>query len=195
MRTGEKKGIGDPKPIKAEKKKTFVCNKIKPLFAHIGNAAIESKIIKASELPTKAEKVLKQLKTPKESIAKLKAKLDKVFSLYIRQRFADKDGMVTCFTSGKRHHWKNVHCGHFISRRHLGTRWDEINCQVQSVAENLYNQGNAPEFARKIEEKYGKKALELLHVKKNNKVKIGVFEYQILINEYILKNEKLRDIL
>ena len=187
--------LGNPKPEKTPKpdkpKKAFLQKDIKPLFSHVGTSRLSDYVIKASELPEKKEKVLKQLKTPKENITKLKAKLDKVFSLYIRQRFADKNGMVTCFTSNKVAHWKDVHCGHFISRRHLGTRWDEINCQVQTVAENLYNQGNAPEFARRIEEKYGKQALELLHIKKNNKVKMGAFEYQLLIAEY---ENKLKEI-
>lgn len=182
-------GKPNPKPVKAEKQKKGLKPRIKPLFSHIGKAEIEGKIIKASELP---DKVLKQIKSPKESLTKLKAKLDKVFSIYIRRRYADSNGMVVCFTSGKRMHWKESHCGHFISRRHLGTRWDEINCQVQSVSENLYNQGNAPEFAKRIEEKYGKQALELLHIKKNNKVKMGVFEYKLLIEEYENKIKNLK---
>lgn len=192
MKTCSLKGIGDPKPERGQNKKTFTQKSIKPLFAHVGNASIESKVFRASDLPEKVDRALKPIKTPKENIAKLKAKLDKVFSLYIRKRFADKDGNVFCFTSGKRYHWKEVHCGHFISRRHLGTRWDEINCQVQSIAENLYNQGNAPEFAKRIEEKYGKQALDLLHIKKNNKVKMGAFEYQCLITEYENKLKELK---
>jgi hypothetical protein len=157
--------------------------KIKPFLSHVGNAEVEGDI--------NTDKKIKQLKTPKESVKKLQKKLDEIFSVYIRRRYADSNGMVTCFTSGKRLHWKEAHCGHFISRRHLGTRWDEINCQVQSVAENIFNQGNAPEFARRIEEKYGKSALEMLFIKKNNKVKLSPFEYGLLIAEYKEKVSKL----
>lgn len=136
--------------------------------------------------------IVKKLKKS-ESISALKKKLDTVFSLYIRLRFADNKGMVKCFTSGKIMHYKEAHCGHFISRRHLGTRWNEVNCQVQSVSENIYNQGNAPEFAKRIEEIYGKKELDLLHIKKNNISKMGAFEYGLLIKEYTDKVRELKE--
>ncbi len=64
-----------------------------------------------------------------------------------------------------------MHCGHFISRRVFATRWDEINCQVQSVAENIYNQGNAPVFAQKIIDIYGKGVFDGLMMRRNNRVK------------------------
>ena len=39
-------------------------------------------------------------------ISKLKKKLDKVFSEYIRRRNADHLGFITCFTCGVKRHWK-----------------------------------------------------------------------------------------
>lgn len=98
----------------------------------------------------KAEK-----KKKAESITSLKKKLDAIFSLYIRLRDADENGTVQCFTSGDLMHYKKAHAGHYVSRRHLSTRWDETNVQVQSVKENIFNQGNAPMFAIKLDEKYG----------------------------------------
>lgn len=98
----------------------------------------------------KAEK-----KKKAESVTILKKKLDAVFSLYIRLRNADENGTVECFTSGQLMHYKKAHAGHYISRRHLSTRWDETNVQVQSVKENIFNQGNAPVFAIRLDEVYG----------------------------------------
>ena len=56
--------IGDPKKIteKGEKKKTYTQKSIKPLFSHIGNAEIESKVFRASELPEKVDRALKRTK-------------------------------------------------------------------------------------------------------------------------------------
>ena len=57
-------------------------------------------------------------------------KLDTVFSQYIRLRYAD-NYIVECYTCGIKNHYKKMHCGHFMSRKHYSTRWDELNCQVQ----------------------------------------------------------------
>lgn len=124
-------------------------------------------------------------------IKKLVKELDKVFSLYIRLRNVDQNGMVKCFTSGKIMWPEQSQCGHFISRRHYATRWDEINCQVQSVAENMFNQGNGPVFGQKLNEKYGAGTVDGLLLKKNNKFKLDFFTLKYLIEEYKLKLKNL----
>ena len=71
--------------------------------------------------------------------SKLVKKLDAVFSQYIRLKDADEFGNATCFTCGKVDHWKKLQNGHFQSRKHYATRWDEMNCQVQCVSGcNMY---------------------------------------------------------
>ena len=50
-------------------------------------------------------------------------KLDTVFSLYIRQRYADKNGMVKCCTCSTVKHWKEMDCGLFS--KFLGSRLSE----------------------------------------------------------------------
>ena len=77
----------------------------------------------------------------KKTTAQLKKELDKWFSQYIRLRRADANGLVECFTCGKIDHWKKQQAGHFQSRRHLTTRWNELNVQVQCVRCNMLNQG------------------------------------------------------
>ena len=52
----------------------------------------------------------------KLSRSKLIKKLDTIFSKYIRQRDAKKE-IATCFTCGKKAHWKKLQNGHFQSRR------------------------------------------------------------------------------
>ena len=59
---------------------------------------------------------------------KIVKKLDAIFSQYIRLKDADHNGNVTCFTCGKVEHYKKgMQCGHFQSRKHLATRFDEEN--------------------------------------------------------------------
>jgi len=50
-----------------------------------------------------------------------KKEADKVFSRYIRRKYADKNGNVSCITCGVTKHWKEMDCGHYISRNHLST--------------------------------------------------------------------------
>lgn len=108
----------------------------------------------------------------KESISSLIDELDKVFSEFIRLRNADKEGMVVCYTSGKKMHWRKAQCGHFISRGKYGTRWDEINCQVQSMQQNVLLHGNIAEFGRKLVADYGQIAVNLLFMQRDQSVKL-----------------------
>lgn len=147
----------------------------------------------------KLEKIKEQKLNPSlikkvngKSLSQLKDDLDKWFSLFIRLRNADSDGMVKCFTSDKIIHYKQAHAGHFISRRHMSTRWNEKNVQIQSKADNLYNQGNAPVFGKRLNERYGEGTTDLLIMQSSNTWKAGRFELAILINEYKAKVEKLK---
>ena len=72
----------------------------------------------------------------KKTISKLKKELDKWFSLYIRLREANEFGMVQCFTCGIVRGYKDgMQNGHFQSRKHLSTRFDEeiVKYSVSSV--------------------------------------------------------------
>lgn len=126
------------------------------------------------------------------SLPKLRDKLDKVYSQYIRQSSADENGNVKCYTCPKVDHFKNMQCGHYISRRHLSTRWTEKNTKVQCVGCNVFNQGNGPAFALALQREYGPGILEELEIKKNNTCKMGRFEYELLIKEYTEKLNQLK---
>lgn len=86
-----------------------------------------------------------------ESIQNLISDLDFVFSQYIRCKYADVNGMVECFTSGKKMKWQEAQCGHFISRSHYGLRFLEDNCRPQSEYENCNLSGNLEVFAVNLE--------------------------------------------
>jgi hypothetical protein len=85
----------------------------------------------------------------------LRKKLDKLFSLFVRQRNASPGGEVTCYTCPRRAHWKQMQNGHFVPRQYLATRYDEVNCQVQCYACNMLYNGQPSVFALRLERDYG----------------------------------------
>lgn len=121
------------------------------------------------------------------SLIKLRDKLDKVFSLYIRQKYADDNGNVACYTCGNVKHWKEMQCGHFVSRRHLCTRFDLDNCRVQCVGCNVFNQGNTPVFAQKLLTDKGLKIIDELLEKSKGTCKFTRSDYEELIKYYQIK--------
>jgi hypothetical protein len=115
--------------------------------------------------------------------SKLVKKLDTVFSQYIRQKNA-VDEISTCFTCGKKDHWKKLQNGHFQSRKHYSTRWDEINCQVQCAGCNVFKYGEQYVFGKKLDQKFGYGTSERLHLKSKQIIKLADFELEDLIIRY-----------
>lgn len=128
----------------------------------------------------------------KKTISKLKKELDKWFSLYIRLRDATDEGMVQCFTSGRVYHYKNIHAGHFMSRRCLSTRFCEINVQAQSAADNLFGQGEQYKFGLNLDAKYGEGTAEELQFKARQTIKLSRIDYEEKISYYKLAVKKLK---
>ena len=60
-------------------------------------------------------------------------KLDRVFSLYIRKRDSAPWGgkFFRCISCGRVMPYAQGDCGHFFSRRHMSTRFDEDNCHME----------------------------------------------------------------
>jgi len=94
-------------------------------------------------------------------------KLDTIFSQYIRLRKA-KNGIAECYTCGVRDHWKNLQCGHFMSRKHYSTRWDELNCQVQCYKCNIHGYGEQFRFGQRLNKEYGNQTADILESKCRN---------------------------
>lgn len=141
-------------------------------------------MIKRSE-----KKFFSKIKTKKESIASLKKKLDEVFSLYIRLKYADSNGLVKCFTCGTYKPYKGggtigIQNGHYWSRKDNAVRFDEDNCRPQCYQCNVLKKGNYPIFAVRLMNDIGIDKFNLLEVKKNSTHKITAFEYEYMIKKY-----------
>ncbi|MAO24428.1 MAG: hypothetical protein CMJ25_27090 [Phycisphaerae bacterium] len=119
----------------------------------------------------------------KLSRSKLIKKLDTIFSKYIRQRDAKKE-IATCFTCGKKAHWKKLQNGHFQSRRFYSTRWDEMNCQVQCAGCNVFKYGEQFTFGLNLDSKFGAGTAQRLHTKARVITKLSTPDIEELISMY-----------
>jgi 5-methylcytosine-specific restriction endonuclease McrA len=125
----------------------------------------------ASEVFKEAKKHTKKKRKKLPSFSSLEAKLDRVFSVYIRTRDADEGGTVSCCTCGKLMHWKDSQCGHWIKRQHRATRWHPMNAAAQCPGCNLYKSGAMDDFAGYILQKHGPEIIEGLLRAKRTSVK------------------------
>ncbi|MEG1644024.1 MAG: recombination protein NinG [Bacteroidales bacterium] len=122
----------------------------------------------------------------------LKAKLDRVFSEYIRLRDSDSRGYVRCISCGKIVHWKEADCGHYVNRAHMGTRFSEHNCNGQCRFCNRFDEGNNIGYTRGLISKYGVKIIADLEVKKHSQTHLTKFDYEIMIKHYKEEVKRLK---
>lgn len=111
-------------------------------------------------------------------------KLDTIFSLYIRLRKANKEGVAECYTCGIKKHFKELQCGHFQSRKHYATRWREDNCQVQCYSCNVMRYGEQFKFGLKLEKEYGYAHPEILMNLSKTTVKFSNDDLNDMIEKY-----------
>ena len=89
-------------------------------------------------------------------------KRDTIFSKLIRTR--DK---WTCQRCGRKYEEgsQGLHCSHFFSRRHRGTRWSVENAAAHCMGCHAYLGGNPIEFAEWIEAYLGRDRFSQLRMK------------------------------
>ena len=120
----------------------------------------------------------------------LKAKLDKIFSEYIRKRDT-RNGVFKCISCGCILPYEQADCGHYINRKHMSTRFDEMNCNAQCISCNRFDEGNIQGYRRGLVALYGEQQITLLEAKKHNFRKYSDFEYEVLIKHYKEEIKKL----
>ena len=127
----------------------------------------------------------------KSSLRGLKTKLWKLFSEYVRRKYADAQGYAQCYTSGVKVHWKELQCGHAIGGRHNAVLFDEEICRPQTVAENVFLRGNYPVFTTKLIKENG---MEWWEKKLEGSRQVRKYTHQEL--EEMIQNykQKLKDL-
>lgn len=88
------------------------------------------------------------------TIQKVREELDKVFSIYSRNKEVKK-GFAECVSCGVRKLPSELQCGHYVSRMHLSVRWDERNGWPQCTACNVFKKGNYPAYTDYLINRFG----------------------------------------
>jgi len=131
-------------------------------------------------------------KTSKKPIRKNLIKdLDTVFSIYIRRKDAVND-IAQCVTCGKKEHWSKLQNGHWASRRHYSTRWDEKNCNVQCAGCNVFRAGEIYLYTKYLCSKYGNNFPDQLYNKSQKIIKFADAELIDMIEFYKEKVNSLQ---
>lgn len=118
-------------------------------------------------------------------------KLDKVFSEYIRRRYADYRGHVKCCTCPTVKHWKYMDCGHFIRRGKWAVRFHEKNSHAQCPNCNRFHDGMEFEHMLYIRDRYGLETPYLLEELSGRELKIMQHEIDEMVKEYKSKIKSL----
>ena len=122
----------------------------------------------------------------------LKAKLDKEFSLFIRLRDCMPNGFFRCISCGQIKPFGQADCGHYFSRTHLATRFDENNCHAECRACTRFRAAHLEGYRENLIAKIGQQYFDLLKVKAASNTKMSDFEHEQLIKYFKALNEKLR---
>lgn len=105
--------------------------------------------------PKPTKRIKKEVSFTNERSLLIK-QLDSVFSIYIRTKYSNGTGRVKCFTCPEVYHWSEMDCGHFVSRRNMATRWEELNCRPQCKECNQKHSGNLEVFAENLDAEFYK---------------------------------------
>lgn len=170
------------------------------------NAPKKAIVVRKPLQPSRAPLVRKQSFIPRTPIKPFKRTLiasqsksersrlireaDRVFSIYIRKKDAI-NGIARCVTCGASGHWKLMHNGHYLSRRIIAIRWNQVNCNVQCERCNIELSGNLGRYRDYLQQKHGAEVEEYLRHKMRTKGKTTNAEIQDIIDTYKTKIDEL----
>lgn len=158
-------------------------------------------IIKLTKMPYYIKRKPKKKETPVPLFERagikvkkksdLKARLDKEFSLYIRLRDSS-GGYFKCISCGQIKPFSQADCGHYHSRTHMSTRWDEDNAHAECRSCNRFRADHLVGYRENLIRKIGQMRFDKLAWKAAQGKKWSDFELQELIKYYKALNVKLR---
>jgi hypothetical protein len=153
-----------PKPIREEKVR-------KPLRARTP--------LKAKSFMKKATKPIN--KKSKLSQPRAKERAWDAFSIWVRSKNADSNGMVSCFTCGTVKPWREMQAGHFY---HGTLDFNIYNVNVQCVRCNKWLHGNGVEYYPAMLRMYGQEIIDQLNELKHKVPKLKVADYLEIEKKY-----------
>ena len=87
--------------------------------------------------------------------------------------------------------YDQLDCGHFHSRIHRNTRYDEDNCSCECHYCNRISADHLIKYQDNLIKKIGQKRFDLLKAKASMTCKRSAFELELLIKEYERKVKEL----
>lgn len=129
------------------------------------------------------------LKTKKAKYWKKKAWT--AFSIMIRVLYLQPDGRCSCYTCGKKYHWKELQAGHFLSGRKNAVLFDKRQVRPQCYTCNCCNHGEQYIFGEKLRLELGEDIFQKILLDKQKTVKYSVKDYQNLEIEFKKETEKI----
>ena len=132
----------------------------------------------------------------RDTLGKLDDTLWRWFSKLIRLRDTDHLGFGKCCTCGKVVKWNDADAGHFVSRRHKATKFDERNVNIQCKHCNRFSSGEQHAHGQYIDKKHGYGTAQLLQDLSRKKCKLDKLWYEHMIEEVkakvkVLQKEKV----
>lgn len=124
----------------------------------------------------------------------LVAKLDRIFSKYIRLRDVMPNGYFMCISCGQIKPYEQGDCGHFFSRIHMATRFDEDNCHMECKRCNRFSADHLAGYQVNLVRKIGQNRFEKLVWKHNSTKKWCDFELEEMIAYYTKQVDELSKI-
>lgn len=134
-------------------------------------------------------------KKTKPSVTALTRKLDKVFSEFIRLRDSKPYGhkFFRCISCGQIKAYEQMDAGHFVSRIHKATRWDEENVNGECRACNRMSADHIIWYQRNLEQKIGRDRVDMLIARGRQTKKWSAWELEMLIEYYKKEVAKYKD--
>ncbi len=131
-------------------------------------------------------------KKKKVTITQIKEKAWDQFSLYIRLKYSDENGMTHCYTCGKYSHYKQgIQAGHGIGGRNNAVLFMEEVVRPQCVGCNKFGRGRYSVFTEKLIGEYGAEKYATFVFESNKEKKMSVLDYQAVFEAYRDLNRQL----
>ena len=113
----------------------------------------------------------------------------KVFSEYIRRRYADQQGIAICCSCKKPKHWKELQAGHWpsIDGRNNSILFAEKGVHQQCGQCNTYKHGNPAGYDEYMHEHYPQKVMDDLLKLKHKTVIYDKNDYIKMIDKWMAK--------
>ena len=137
---------------------------------------------------------ISEIKTPtrRASRSTLMSNADNAFSLFIRTRDSQayQGKAFKCISCGRVLSIDQADNGHYVNRRHMSLRFNELNCNAQCRSCNRFDEGNIQGYRKGLIEKIGESKVLMIEASKNVENKISSFELENLAKFYKSETKK-----